>query len=109
MPFVKRTKTSEGVMCMKKTLLVGLLTVSALTLGACDAGFETGQTVYDGKFKVIGEYGDSYDIIRDLDTGCIYAESTSNRGITPLYDEEGKVQGCGQKDLNLKKYENQGE
>ncbi|UGO51331.1 casein kinase-like protein 1 [Bacillus phage vB_BanS_Skywalker] len=93
---------------MKKTLLVTLIGLTALTLGAC--GYEQGSTVYGGKFKVIGEIGagsdGQYALLRDVDTGCIYIERTSSYpSISAFYDENGKVAGCGQTDFDTKKYD----
>lgn len=87
---------------MKKLVLAGLIGLTALTLGAC--GYEQGSTVY-GKFKVIGDVGGNYALLRDVDTGCIYIETSSYPSISAFFDEEGKVAGCGQKDFDVKKYE----
>uniref|UniRef100_A0AB39C7C3 Lipoprotein n=1 Tax=Bacillus phage KoopaTroopa TaxID=3234046 RepID=A0AB39C7C3_9CAUD len=90
-------------MSMKKTLLAGLIGLTALTLGAC--GYEQGSTVYGGKFKVIGDVGGNYALLRDVDTGCIYIERTSSYpSISAFFDENGKVAGCGQTDFDTKKY-----
>ncbi|AGI11891.1 hypothetical protein X915_gp121 [Bacillus phage vB_BanS-Tsamsa] len=89
---------------MKKTLLVTLIGLTALTLGAC--GYEQGSTVYGGKFKVIGDVGGNYALLRDVDTGCIYIERTSSYpSISAFFDENGKVAGCGQTDFDTKKYD----
>ncbi|QIW89785.1 putative signal peptide-containing lipoprotein [Bacillus phage Izhevsk] len=91
---------------MKKTLIATLIGLTALTLGAC--GYETGSTVYNGKFKVLGTIGtgEEYSLLRDVDTGCIYIERTSSYpSISAFFDENGKVAGCGQTDFDTKKYD----
>lgn len=91
---------------MKKIALVGIIGLTALTLGAC--GYEQGSTVYNGKFRVVGKIGagDEYTLLRDVDTGCTYIERTSSYpSISAFFDENGKVAGCGQKDFDTKKYD----
>lgn len=82
---------------MKKNLLaVGLLGVVLLAgCGDGDRGYDTGKLLEDD-FKVVGNLGGKYDVILDLHTGCLYTESVFESGLTPLYDENGEVQGCGE-------------
>lgn len=79
--------------------------LTTIVLAGCDDGHSTGETVYGGRFKVIGQFGDGYDILRDRETGCIYLEPTTQSGLTPLYDEHGKVEGCGNVKFDTNKYE----
>lgn len=77
---------------MKKLTLVAV--VAALTLVGC-GGYESGTRVQDGQFEVVKDVG-RYDLLRDIDTGCMYIEShRSDGGIAPYYDKDGKVAGCG--------------
>lgn len=79
---------------MKKLLMgIGLLTIS-LTLVAC-GGYETGDYVKNDEFKVVGNVGD-HDLLKDLKTGCLYIEPQNDIGMSPYYDENGKIQGCGE-------------
>jgi hypothetical protein len=85
---------------MKKLLIIGVASLSLLGLAGCD-GYETG-TIVDGTFKAVGDVG-SYDILRDVETGCTYLQShTSSTGITPYFGEDGEVIGCGQKNIKPK-------
>lgn len=88
---------------MKKISLATLILISTLTLTACN-GYETGSTVEDGAWIVVGNKG-SYDVLKDAKTGCLYLQSFNDRsGITPYFDENGKVMGCGEKDYEQPKY-----
>jgi hypothetical protein len=86
---------------MKKMLFV--MALFSMVLSGC--GYEEGEIVEDGRFKVVDEVG-SYDILRDTQTGCMYFyESYSHSQIlTPVYDENGEVMGCGKKDFDEDKY-----
>lgn len=86
---------------MKKVLIV-LLLIIVLFLTGCE-GYEQGEVVHS-RFKVIGDIED-YDVLRDVKTGCVYLESEYDYTLTPLYDENGKVEGCGEKNIDLGKYE----
>jgi hypothetical protein len=91
---------------MKKyAVWLALLVVSATLLTGCDWGHETGSIVYGGRFEVIGDIGEEgYDVLRDRETGCVYVEATNTMGMSPLFDEEGKVEGCGKKNFDKDKY-----
>ena len=83
---------------MKKKALVLGVALSVLTLTGCGNGYEEGSTVENGAWRVIGEKG-RYDVLRDTDTGCVYLQSNKSiDGITPYYDEDGEVMGCGDKE-----------
>ena len=82
----------------KKTLALGVA-LSVLTLAGCSGAYEEGNTVEDGAWRVVGEKG-RYDILRDTDTGCMYLQSKrSINGITPYYDEDGEIMGCGEEEV----------
>lgn len=78
---------------MKRLLL---LAFAIPMLAACGAGYETNDYVEDGDFKAVGDVG-TYDILRDVRTGCQYLQPHSTTAsLTPYYDEDGKVKGCGE-------------
>ena len=80
----------------KKTLFLGVA-LSILTLVGCE-GYETGDVVEGGAWRVVGDKGD-YDVLRDTETGCLYLQSTyATTSVTPYYDEDGKVMGCGEEE-----------
>lgn len=88
---------------MKKLLLV--LGLSVLALIGCNN--ETGEVLNSGLVD-IGDLGSGYDLIRDSETGCVYiyqSNSSYSTPLTPYYGEDGKVVGCGEKDLDKTKYE----
>lgn len=80
---------------MKKAVIVMLLAFGVLA--GCEGGHSDGYVTEDGRFKAVGDAG-SYDLMRDLETGCLYMEAHTDRGMDPLYDKDGKVAGCGQED-----------
>lgn len=88
---------------MKKAIkLLTVASMSLLLLTACD-GFSDGSIVKGGGFKAVGDKGDYYDILKDLETGCLYLESHYQTGLMPYYGEDGEVQGCGETE-SLPKY-----
>lgn len=88
---------------MKKLLLIGGLT--AILLTGCSGNAETGTQV-NSNLVDVGDLGDGYDLMRDTKTGCVYIQEFLGHShpLTPYYNEEGKVEGCGQKDLDKSKY-----
>lgn len=87
---------------MKKlSLLLGL---SILALVGCNQ--ETGRGLRgDSTLVDIGDLSSGYDLIRDTNTGCVYINNTNDYALTPYYDEDGEVMGCGEENLDKSKYE----
>jgi len=87
---------------MSKLLLIGY--ASLVLLAGCNN--ETGSTKAGGSLIDIGDLGSGYDLMRDTNTGCIYIREGSAHSypLTPYFNEEGKVAGCGEKDLDKTKY-----
>lgn len=80
---------------MKRKLLTifsGVLLIGVLA--GCE-GYGTGDIVENGDYKVMGNKG-NYDVLQDLKTGCLYLEPHSDYGLTPYYDKNGEVKGCGE-------------
>lgn len=86
---------------MKKLLLVGL---TAVLLSGCNNN--TGDEI-NGELVDIGNLGKGYDLVRDKNTGCVYMRQVMGQAhpLTAYYDEDGKVVGCGEKELDKTKYE----
>lgn len=82
-------------------MIMGLV-IGITALAGCSP-YEEGEIVGDGNFKVMGTMG-SYDVLRDTNTGCYYLEPMNERSLSPLYDEDGKVKGCGDDSISDKKY-----
>lgn len=78
----------------KKIIAVFSGALLVVTLAGC-SGYDTGDTVMGGNYKVVGDKG-YYDVLRDVKTGCYYLESHTSSGLTPYYDKDGKVKGCGE-------------
>lgn len=85
---------------MKKLLLVGLTSIMLAGCGAETSG-DSGELVD------IGDLGKGYNLIRDTNTGCIYIQEgmAHSYPLTPYFNEDGKVSGCGEKGLDKTKYE----
>jgi hypothetical protein len=87
---------------MKKVLFV--VALSSMVLSGC--GYKEGEHIENGRFKVVDKTG-SYDILRDTKTGCMYFYedvASYSHPLTPVYDENGKVMGCGKKNFDENKY-----
>ena len=84
---------------MKKFLVIGGLAAFALLSLGCnnDTGTELNGLVD------IGDLGKGYDLVRDTNTGCVYIyerRAKDARPLTPYFDENGEVVGCGDEDLD---------
>ena len=87
---------------MKKIALSTVLLTSLLALTGC-GGYETGTVKEDGAWLVVGDRG-GYDVLKDIETGCLYLQNHHDRsGIVPYFDEHGEVMGCGE-EPELSKY-----
>ena len=89
---------------MKKILTYSAIVLGLLTLTGCSdgGGYATGKVVGNGAWRVVGDKG-NFDILRDTETGCLYLQSHySNKNITPYYDENGDIMGCGEEDSSVK-------
>lgn len=87
----------------KRLLLVGALSLSVLT--ACNN--DTGKVI-KGDLVDVGDFASGYDLLRDMNTGCVYiyqSDSSYSTPITAYYGEDGKVVGCGEKDFDKSEYE----
>ena len=84
---------------MKKVMIALLLSV---LLAGCNQ--DTGEP-FNSDLVDIGDLGEGYDLVRDANTGCIYTMETFSLSLSPYYDENGNVAGCGEEDLNKSKYE----
>lgn len=74
-----------------KKLSIALIILSIFPMSGCGIQSETPK---DGRFGMDAEYT---SIITDSETGCKYLIISKNSvmsGITPLYSENGKVDGC---------------
>lgn len=80
---------------MKKVLLLACLLIMALTLVACDDGYQTGDYVGDGDFIVVGNLGEQ-DVLKDVETGCEYLQPNDSYALSPYLNEKGEVIGCGE-------------
>lgn len=90
---------------MKKTI-IAIFTLTSLLAG-CSHNNETGEYVNE-QIVDIGNLGGYYDLVRDINTGCVYIYergASYSRPLTPYYGEDGEVVGCGEKDLDKSKYE----
>ena len=88
---------------MKKYLVIGGLTAFALLslVYNNDTGTELNGLVD------VGDLGKGYDLVRDTNTGCVYIYermASYSRPLTPYYDKNGKVVGCGEKALDKTTY-----
>jgi hypothetical protein len=80
---------------MKKLIaltLIGMLTVGVLS-GCEGMVTQDSKTVEVHSERFISTGGtESINVMTDTETGCKYI--TYDRGISPFYDSDGKVQGC---------------
>ena len=84
---------------MKKTIVTLLL----LTLLIIGCNRSTGNP-FNSDLVDIGDLGKGYDLVRDTNTGCVYIMETYSTTLTPYYDENGSVTGCGEEDLDRNEY-----
>lgn len=88
---------------MKKLTIFALPIMLLVGCTNYDSGEEINDQLVD-----VGNLGSGYDLVRDTNTGCIYIRETNvshSKPLTPYYDEEGKVAGCGEENFDKSKYE----
>lgn len=91
------TKTKLTALAIMLSVLVGCNdTVKTVVVDQNGKVIEEKSNKLDRFIKVGEAYksmDSNYDIVKDSETGCKYIRS--KHMLSPLYDKEGKVEGCG--------------